>query len=71
MKFSCQSWLPRWLSGKESACSAGDAGLIPGSGRSPGEGKGKPLQYTCLGNPVDGGYWWTTVQGVARESDRT
>ena len=56
MKFSCQSWLPRWLSGKESACSAGDAGLIPGSGRSPGEGKGKPLQYTCLGNPVDGGY---------------
>ena len=55
MKFSYQSWLPRWLSGRESACSAGDAGLIPGSGRSPGEGKGKPLQYTCLGNPMDGG----------------
>ena len=43
--------LPRWLSGKESTCDAGDAGLIPGSGRSPGEGNGKPLQYSCSENP--------------------
>ena len=42
----------------------GDAGLIPGSGRSPGEGHGNPLQYSCLGNPVDGGAWWATVHGV-------
>ena len=41
--------------GKESACQAGDEGLIPGSGRSTGEGNGNPLQYSCLGNPVGGG----------------
>ena len=51
---------------KESACSAGDAGLIPGSGRSPGEGNGNPLQYSCLENPMDGGAWWATVHGVAK-----
>ena len=45
--------LPRWLSGEESACSAGDAGSIPGSGRSLGEGNGNPLQYSCLENPMD------------------
>ena len=45
--------LPRWLSDKKSACNAGDAGLIPGWGRSPGEGNGTPLQYSCLGNPMD------------------
>ena len=55
---------------KESACNAGDPGLIPGSGRSPGEGKGKPLQYSCLENPMDRGAWWTTVRGVT-ESDTT
>ena len=46
--------------GKESACNArdrGDVGSIPGSGRSPGGGNGNPLQYSCLGNPVDGGAW--------------
>ena len=43
----------RWLSGKESACQAIDVGLIPGSGRSLGEGNGNPLQYFCLGNPMD------------------
>ena len=48
--------------GKESACHAGNAGSIPGSGRSPGEGNGNPLQYYCLGNPWDGGAWWATVQ---------
>ena len=40
---------------KESACNAGDLGLIPGSGRSPGEGTGNTLQYSCLGNPIDKG----------------
>ena len=50
---------------------AGDAGLIPGSVRSPGEGNGNPLQYSCLGNPKDRGVWWATVCGVAKESDTT
>ena len=70
--------LPRWLSGKESSCQrrdAGDAGLIPGSGRSPGEGNSNPPQYRCLGNPMDRGAWWATVHGVAkswtRHSDST
>ena len=57
--------LPRWLSGKESSYDAGDAGLIPGSGRSPGEGNGNPLKYSCLGNPVDRGAWQATVLAVA------
>ena len=52
--------------GKESACNAEDPGSIPGSGRSPGEGSGKPLQHSCLGNPMDRGAWWATVYGVAR-----
>ena len=52
--------------GKESACSAGDSGSIPGSGRSPGEGNGNPLQYSCLENPMDRGAWWAMVHGVAR-----
>ena len=56
---------------KNLPASARDEGLIPGSGRSPGEGKGNPLQYSCLGNPMDRGAWWTTVQGVAKESDTT
>ena len=55
---------------KESACSAGDPGLIPGSERSPGEGYGYPLQYTCLENPLDRGAWWAIVHEVA-ELDRT
>ena len=50
---------------KESPCSAGDTGLIPGSGRFPGEGNGYPLQYFCLGNPMNKGAWWATVHGVA------
>ena len=48
-------WLPRWLSNKESACSAGAVGLVPGSGRSPEEGNGNLLQYSCLKNPMDTG----------------
>ena len=51
---------------KASACNAGDLGLIPGSGRSPGEGNSNPLQYSCLENPMDGGAWWATVHGVAK-----
>ena len=55
---------------KESACNAGDLGLIPGSGRSPGERNGNPLQYSCLENPMDRGAWQATVHGVT-ESDTT
>ena len=46
---------------KESACSAGYSGSIPGLGRSPGEGNGNPLWYSCLENPMDRGAWWATV----------
>ena len=52
--------------GKESVCNVGDQGLIPGSGRSSGEGHGKPLQDSCLENPMDRGAWWATVHGVAK-----
>ena len=52
--------------GKESTCNAGDPGSIPRSGRSPGEGNGNPLQYSCLENPMDRGAWWATVHGVTR-----
>ena len=52
--------------GKASAYNAGDPGSIPGSGRSPGEGNGNPLQYSCLENPTDRGIWWATVHGVAK-----
>ena len=54
------------VTGKESACSVGDPGSIPGSGRSPGEGDGSPLQYSCLENLMDRGAWWATAHGVAR-----
>ena len=47
----------------------GDEGLIPGSGRSPGEGNGNPLQHSCLGNPMGRGAWQVTVHGVTKESD--
>ena len=50
---------------KESACNAGDLGLIPGLGRSPGEGNGNPLQYSCLENPTDRGAWQATIYRVA------
>ena len=55
---------------KNPPANAGDAGLVPGSGRSPGEGNGNPLQYSCLENPMGRGAWWATVHGVA-ESDTT
>ena len=57
---------PGALDGKESACNLGDLGSIPGSGRSPGEGNGNPLQYSCLGNPMDRGTWWATVHWVTK-----
>ena len=55
---------------KASARNAGDLGSIPGSGRSPGEGNGNPLLYSCLENPMDGGAWWATVHGVAKSRTR-
>ena len=51
---------------QESACKAGDLGSIPGLGRSPGEGNGNPLQYSCLGSPMDTGAWEATLHGVAK-----
>ena len=57
---------------KESSCNAGDLGLIPGLGRSPGGGRGNPLQYSCLETPMDRGAWWATVHPWGRrESDMT
>ena len=59
------------VSSKESARNAEDADSVPGSGRSPGEGNGNPLQYSCLGNAMDGRIRQATVHGVTRESDTT
>ena len=56
---------------KNPPASSEDVGLIPGSGRSPGEGNGNPLQHSCLGNPMDRGAWQAIVHGVATESDMT
>ena len=61
---------PGGSDGKESACGAGDLGLIPGSGRSPGGGHGNPLQYSCLENPMDRGAWQATVLGVTESQTR-
>ena len=62
----CAHGLPRWLRGKESACNAGHVGWIPGSGRSPREGNGNPLQYSCLVKSMDGGAWQAAVCGIAK-----
>ena len=64
-------WLPWWLSGKEAPAKEGDAGPIPRSGRSPGEGSGTPLHYSCLENPMARGAWQATIHGVTQESDMT
>ena len=56
--------LPCGSDSKESACNVGDPGSIPESGRSPGEGNGNPLQYSCLENPMNREAWWVTVHGV-------
>ena len=58
--------IPGGSDGKVSACKAGNPGSIPGSGRSPREGNGKPLQYSCLENPMDRGPWWSIVHGLYR-----
>ena len=57
---------PGGSDGKESACSVGDPGSIPGSGRSPGEGNGNPLQYSFLENPIDREAWQATVHEVTK-----
>ena len=57
---------PGGSDGKVSAYNAGDLGSIPESGRSPGEGNGNPLQYSCPENPMDRGAWWTTVHGITK-----
>ena len=65
------SWgFPGGSDSKGSACNAGDLSSVPGLGRSPGDGNGYPLQYSCLENPTDRGDWWATVLGIA-ESDVT
>ena len=76
-------WIPYQLSHKRSPgflagsvvrnplANAGDVGLIPGLGRPLREGNSDPLEYTFLGNPMDRGVWWATVEGVAEESDTT
>ena len=56
---------------KNLPANAEDMGLIPGLGRSPGKGNGNPLQYSCLGNPMDRGSWWARVYDIAKESDMT
>ena len=61
---------PGGSDGKASAYNAGDPGLIPGSGRCPGEGNGNPPQYSCLENSMDGGAWWTTAHGVTKSQAR-
>ena len=70
MYYMFGKWLPRWLSGKESTCQAADTrdtGSIPGLGRSPGEGNANPLQYSCLGTPMDRGAWQSIVHGVGHD----
>ena len=72
MKINLKCWLKGYGGSevKASACNAGDLGSIPESGRSPGDGNGNPLQYSCLENPTDGGAWWATVHGVAKSRIR-
>jgi len=62
--------LPSGSDGEESACHVGDQSLISGSERSPGEGNGYPLQYSCLENSMDRGAWWVTLHGVAKSGTR-
>ena len=62
--------LPIVSDGKVSACNVGDLGLIPGLGKSSGEGNGSPLQYSCLGISMDRGAWWATIHGVTKSRTR-
>ena len=66
-----QCRVPQWLSCEESACNAGDAGLIPWSGQYPGGGNGKPLQYSCWDNPMNRRAWQATVHRFTKELDMT
>ena len=59
--FGKEMGFPGGSDGKESVCDVGDLGLIPELGRSPGEGNGNPLQYSCLQNSMDSAAWWATV----------
>ena len=65
MHISCFTHFPCSSVGKASASNVGDLDSIPGSGSSPGKGNGNPLQYSCLGNPMDRGTWQGTVLGIA------
>ena len=65
MAASCFKGFPGGPDPKESSHNAGDPGSIPGLGRSPGEGNGNPLQYSCLENSMDGGAWRATVHEIA------
>ena len=62
----CGVYFPGGSDSKASAYNAGDLGSVPGSGRSPGEGNGNPLQYSSLENPIGGGAWWAAVNGVTK-----
>ena len=62
---------PDGLVVKNTPANAGDTGSIPGLGRATGEGNGNPLQYSCLGNPIDRGVWGAAVHGFSKESDTT
>ena len=67
--YICASF-PGGLDSKASACNAGNLDSIPGLGRSTGEGNGNPVQYSCLENPMEGGAWWATVNGVIKSWTR-
>ena len=56
---------------KNPSANAGDAGSIPGLGRSPKEENGNPVQHSCLGNPMDRGAWWAPIHGITNKSDTT
>ena len=70
MVIKTQRDFPGDLNGKESACNVGEQGFVPGLGRSPGEGTGNPLQYSCLEKPTNRGAWRTIVHGVAKSRTR-
>ena len=68
--YSAHKGFPGSSDGKASAYNVGDLGSIPGLGRSPGDGNGNPLQYSCLENPMDRGAWWAIVHGVTKSRTR-
>ena len=67
MALKCVQGFPGGSVAKNLPANAGDKGLIPGLGRSPGEGNGNSRQYSCLENPMDRGAWWTAVHGVVKK----